>query len=169
MGFNKLFQACSNFRTLAAADLNKTIQNYRSAIDSEIKGGLRAIQNLINTDPKAKNSNSLKSLQYNLNQMIQLNNQMTANAADVVVENLKKYIGNASFYTSKANTGTGFDPLTRAGGANSPGAYLDRITAHINKIEEILKKNKPAEQAPTTSQPNDNIIELPDNDVIELS
>jgi hypothetical protein len=43
-----------------------------------------------------------------------------------VIKNMLNVLSQIMFYTSKSNTGTGYDPATRADN-NYPGQYIDNI------------------------------------------
>lgn len=142
MKIASLLKKVDEFYKLAIGNsLSDLIENHKVAIRGELGGGIRSINSLVAKNPMAAKSEAIRALDETFgNISSHLYSLTSENAVEIVPEMLQQ-TGQASFYTSKANVGTGFDPLTWAGGAGSPAAYLERIKTHLNNLSVRLPKN----------------------------
>lgn len=136
--FLKLLQQVDLFAKLASADLDKVLINHKTAINAELTGGIKSINNLFVTDKAAANSNGLQQLDEVFGRLGGKVNQMTVQNAKSSVESMLTDVGGVSFYTSPQNTGTGYEPITHTGGATSPAAYLNRIHTHLKNLNSYI-------------------------------
>lgn len=138
MGSNLLEKADSFEKLATLIDLKTAIANLKPAIQSEIAGGIRACNHLMTSNPKAANSKAIQELDEVFGKLGGLISQLTESYLEPF-KSIKDIISSAYFYTSPQNTGTGYDALTNLGGAVSPAAYLNRINAHVNSLEKVIK------------------------------
>lgn len=91
--------------------------------------------------PKYQKSEGLQAIQSQIPNVIKvLQNAINFSSFDGVKEKLNDTLSNISFYTSKGNTGTGYDPITsvREQGYTAPSYYVEML----EKLNSSLKTNE---------------------------
>lgn len=161
--FKKVLAQIDVLYKLALPELDKVMAAHKSAIQSEVAGGISAINSLFVSNQAAANSQGLQALDdYFGNLSGELANfpvsGVDPNVAKTAVDRLASAAGQVAFYTSKVNAGTGYDPLVYTGGTRSPGSYFDRVQTHIKNLSSYLQQNQAVPtEAPAPTVPPTNI------------
>lgn len=140
MNLNILFKKIDNFEKLAAFDFDNICKNYAEAIKSEVAACINVINKLVISNKKAAKSEGISNIDDALGKINAAASQIAPDFAGKIINDIKSILGNITFYTLPSNAGTGFDPVTRIGGAWSAGAYIDRISDHVKNLEKLYKK-----------------------------
>lgn len=141
---NSLLQACENFNKLAEWDLSKIVKTYKPQLANEVSAGINSINRLVTTNKEAANAASLQTLDElfgKIGDTVNRIDPVDTRGLDISLRDIRAFVGYGSFYTSSYNAGTGFDPITRLGGADSPAAHLNNILKLVEKLEGYLKYN----------------------------
>lgn len=139
-----LLQACENFEKLAEWDLSKIVNTYKPQLANEVAAGIRSINHLVTTNKDAAQSEAITSLDEFFGRIgVSVNNMNPADTRglDICIKDILSAVGSASFYYSSYNAGVGFDPITRLGGNDSPGAHMNNIYNLAKKVEGYVKYN----------------------------
>lgn len=131
--------------------LASLVQGHKSAIGQEIAGGIRAVNKIMTSNPKAAASEGIQRLDDYFGQLGQFNNQLDPANPNPAVASMLYTIGEARRYTISSNAGFGYDSFTQLGGSYSPAAYLVRIETYVKQIDQAIK-NQP-KQSPTMENP----------------
>lgn len=139
---SKLIEQVALFEKLAydPHSLENFVTNHKLAIQAEITGGTRAVNHLFSTNRASAKSPGLQYLDDMFGQLNGHVNSLTAEFASQELSTIQQLVSQAEFYTSKKNAGTGYDPWTRVGDVHSPGAYVDRINAHLKNLQLAVDK-----------------------------
>lgn len=141
---HSLLQACENFSKLAEWDLSKVVKTYKPQLMNEVAAGIRSINYLVTTNKDAAKATSLRVLDDTFGNIGEIVNRLDFNdtrGLDISLRDMRSIVGTGMFYTSSYNAGTGFDPITRLGGNDSPAAHLNNIWKIIEKMEGYFKYN----------------------------
>ncbi len=157
--FKKVLTQIDVLYKLAVPELDKVLTAHKAAIQSEVAGGISAINKLFVSNQAAANSPGLQALDDYFGNLSGDLSQLTTSNADpsVAASSVKSMLsdaGQVSFYTSKINAGTGYDPLVYTGGAGSPGSYFDRAQQHLKNLSSYLQRFEQAPKSPTIENPN---------------
>lgn len=145
--FSNVLAQIDVFCKLALPELDSVIKNNKAAINSEIAGGIKSVNKLFVSNPAAANSAGLQALDNyfgtlsgSISTLVDTN-AVPTEAIDSVARMLESS-GQVAFYTSKSNSGTGYDPLVYTGDAVSPAAYFNRIQTHLKNLSSYLQRYK---------------------------
>src|SRR5882762_9566839 len=127
MRSNLILKEARRFEKLSTFDLEKILQSYKNAINIELTAGSKAVDNLYGTNPKAAGSRGLKALSDTFDKVKVLIDAIESVSAAPSINEMLTLIGQASFYSSPQNAGTGFERVTTVGGPASPAGVLLRI------------------------------------------
>ena len=125
---DNLLQACESFEKLAEWDLSKVVKTFKPQLANEVAAGIRSINRLVTTNKDAAKADSLRSLDEvfgKIGEVVDRMDPIDTRGLDIGIRDIKAFIGSGTFYTNSYNAGTGFDPITRLGGADSPAAHLN--------------------------------------------
>lgn len=137
--FSELLAQVDYFCKLATSDLDKIAVNLKTSIQAEISGGIRSLNKLVTSSPKAAASEAIAVLDDCFARLARLLTDVpTVNTVENLnntIDNMLRQVSQASFYTNTQNAGAGYDPITHVGDAWSPAAYLNRIQNHLNNFK----------------------------------
>lgn len=138
MLYDKILKYANHFEKAAAFDFDSIVSGYKGAIQRELDTAIRNIKKSISSNA-ATIPQSFKSIDEAYGKLANIISTITPTSASFAVAEMKQIIGGAKFYTSPQNTGTGFDPKTKEGGAYSPASYLKRIENYVTKLDSYAK------------------------------
>jgi len=137
MNPDQILKYSLTFKKLSDTNIDNAIKNIGYAIQREVAGGINAINKLITSSKDAANSHGLMALDDAFGKIGDTARELNKDSINVSVKFFKNQIGNALFFTSSYNAGTGYDPITHKGGAQSPASYLNRINSLVSSLEKM--------------------------------
>jgi hypothetical protein len=135
----KLLDSAEYFYRVANNNMDLYLNGVKNGIQSELNVANKSVEKLLATYGSTKHP-SLIELQLAFDKLGRLVNRLTWQDAAAMLPEFRSAIGGATFYTATINTGTGFDPITKQLGSQSPAACLGRISAHVQRLDGLVRQ-----------------------------
>lgn len=155
---NHLVKLSQQYQQLATlAQQNKASQYTDSVIQQMVglaNGGIVATKHLLSL-PQYRHSTGLSAMKEKLPQVVQMLNSYGPSSGDAFFSSLGTILDGISFYTSKGNAGTGYDPITAISdqGYTAPAYYVSTLLGLMEKLKASQQQTKQSPWEPMNKDP----------------
>jgi hypothetical protein len=157
MHINSLLKLADQYhRRAIVAQQNQNTQYSNSIIKSMIglaNGAAVSVQHLL-SNPQYTHSAGLSAIKQKMPEIAQKLSSFNPTASgEAFIQSLGTILDGLSFYTSKGNGGTGYDPITAvsAGGYTAPAYYVDNLLQLTEKLKGAVQYQAHSPWEPTSS------------------